>query len=95
MAVILDSFHTVNYIVSVACLLLAIVNIAAGFWGSYKSLRIFGLVLSMVSIFKLIMVDINHTNTLGNALSFFASGVLCFVINLIYNLIDKKMQKQS
>lgn len=95
MAVILDSFHTVNYIVSVVCLLLAIVNIAAGFWGSYKSLRIFGLVLSMVSIFKLIMVDISYTNTLGNALSFFASGMLCFAISLIYNLIDKKMQKQS
>lgn len=94
MAVILDSFHTVNYIVSVACLLLAIVNIVAGFWGKYKSLRIFGLVLSMVSIFKLIMVDISYTNTLGNALSFFASGMLCFAISLIYNLIDKKMQKQ-
>lgn len=95
MAVILDSFHTVNYIVSVVCLLLAIINIVAGVGGKYKSLRIFGLVLSMVSIFKLIMVDINYTNTLGNVLSFFASGVLCFVISLIYNLIDKKMQKQS
>lgn len=95
MAVLLDSFQTVNYLASVIFLLLAIVNIAAGFWGKYKSLRIFGLVLSMVSIFKLIMVDVSYTNTLGNALSFFVSGMLCFAISLIYNLIDKKMQKQS
>ncbi|MCM1468285.1 MAG: DUF2339 domain-containing protein [Alistipes sp.] len=92
MVVILDSFHTVNYIVSVVCLLMAIANIMAGFWGKYKSLRIFGLVLSMLSIFKLIMIDISYSNTLGNALSFFASGMLCFAISLIYNRIDRKMQ---
>ena len=95
MVVILDSFDTVNYVVSVACLFLAIVNIVAGFWGKYKSLRIFGLVLSMISIFKLIMIDISYSNTLGNALSFFASGMLCFAISLIYNMIDRKIQNQS
>ena len=49
----------------------------------------------MISIFKLIMVDINYDNTLGNALSFLASGVLCFAINMIYNYIDKKINEED
>ena len=93
MIVILESFHSVNYVISIACFVLAILSIIIGFVGQYRSLRVFGLILSMVSIFKLIMVDINYTNTLGNALSFFVSGILCFVISLIYNLIDKRIQK--
>ena len=93
MIVILNSFDSANYVISIACFILAILSIMLGFVGQYKSLRVFGLILSMISTFKLIMVDINYSNTLGNALSFFASGILCFVISLIYNFIDKKMQK--
>lgn len=95
MVVVLNSFEAVNYVISISCLLFAIASIIIGFAGEYKSLRIFGLVLSMISIFKLIMVDISYENTLGNALSFFVSGILCFVISLIYNYIDKKMQERA
>ena len=45
----------------------------------------------MLSIFKLLMVDAHYENTLGNAISFFVSGVLCFAISMIYNYLDKKM----
>lgn len=95
MVTILHSFDAVNYVISAACLVLAILNIVLGFKYQYKSLRIFGLGLSMVSTFKLIMIDINYDNTLGNALSFFASGILCFVISLIYNYIDGKINKNE
>ncbi len=95
MVVILESFESANYVVSIACFVMAIVSIVIGFVGEYKALRVFGLVLSMISTFKLIMVDISYADSLGNALSFFASGVLCFVISLIYNYIDGKMQKKE
>ena len=95
MLVVLNSFDSANFVMSIACLLLAIASIIIGFAGDYKSIRIYGLVLSMISIFKLIMIDISYANTLGHALSFFVSGVLCFVISLIYNLIDKKMQERA
>ena len=93
--VVLNSFDSANFVMSIACLLLAIASIIIGFAGDYKSIRIYGLVLSMISIFKLIMIDISYANTLGHALSFFVSGVLCFVISLIYNFIDKKMQERA
>jgi len=86
---ILASFNAVNYLVSISFFIFAIICIMAGFRFDYKSLRIFGLVLSMISTFKLVMVDITYSNTLGHAVSFFVSGILCFVISLIYNYIDK------
>jgi uncharacterized membrane protein len=60
-----------------------------------KSLRIYGLVVSMICVFKLVMVDITYENTAGHALSFFISGVLCFVISAMYNIADKKMHKED
>lgn len=95
MITILGSFDTVNYMVSIACFFLAIISIVIGFKAEYRSLRLFGLALSLISIFKLVMVDISYENTLGNALSFFASGLLCFAISRIYNLIAKKHEEKE
>ena len=91
--VMLCSFEAANYVISIGCLLLAILLILVGFKGSYKYLRIYGLGLTMLSIVKLIMIDVTYENTLGNAISFFVSGLLCFVISMTYNYLDKKMKE--
>lgn len=95
MIVILKSFTDANYIISIACLLFAIAVIVLGFGGKYKALRIYGLVLSMISTFKLVMIDISYENTLGHAVSFFVAGILCFAISMIYNYIDKKIGNEE
>lgn len=92
---VLNSFDAVNYVISITCFVFAILSIVIGFWKKYSSLRVFGLALSMISTFKLIMVDIYYSNTLGHALSFFGSGLLCFVISMIYNQVDKKMKEEE
>ena len=89
----LSSFEAANMIVSVSCFVLAIVGIMIGFAFGFKSLRIYGLVLSIFSVVKLIMVDMSYDNLLGRAVGFFVCGILCFVISLIYNTIDKNMKK--
>jgi hypothetical protein len=94
MIVCLVSYSAANYIISIACFILSIASIIAGFGLSRKSFRIYGLVLSLISIVKLIIIDIRYENTIGHAFSFFACGTLCFVISMIYHGIDKKMTKQ-
>ena len=91
----MSSLNAVNYVVSITFLLLAILFILIGFIGEYKYIRIYGLVLTMISIFKLVMLDIKYENTLGNAISFFVSGVLCFAISMIYNYLDKKIGEEE
>lgn len=91
---ILSSFDAANYVISVSSFLFAIVSIVVGFRLHLKAFRIYGLILSMLSVIKLIMIDIRYDNTLGHALSFFVSGILCFTISMIYNVIDKKMKEE-
>ncbi len=88
---ILSSFAAANYVISISAFLFAIASIVFGFGFRLKAFRIYGLILSMLSVVKLIMIDIRYDNTLAHALSFFLCGILCFTISMIYNVIDKKM----
>ena len=88
--VVLASFEVLPVIVSVACLIFAILCILFGFRVNSKALRVYGLVLANLSVIKLILFDISYENTIGHAASFFVCGVLCFAISYIYNMIEKK-----
>lgn len=85
---ILGSFDVENYFISICLLLFAIASIVAGFYKDTTSFRMYGLILSMISVIKLIMIDIHYDSKLESALSFFVCGVLCFVISFIYHKID-------
>ena len=87
---ILGSYHSPQYVISIAIFIVAIIVILLGFKINVKSIRIYGLVVSMICVVKLVMVDITYSNTMGHALSFFVSGVLCFVISALYNIADKR-----
>lgn len=91
---ILHSFTIhVQTITSIVCLLIAISCILLGFRLDAKSLRLYGLVLSMVAIAKLLLIDITYTDTIARIISFFICGLLCFLINFIYSIAVKKYEK--
>ncbi len=89
--VILNAFDAVNYVISISVFLLATGIILLGFKLKLKSLRIYGLVTTMIFAVKLVMFDIKYDNVLGNALSFFISGIICFGISALYSIADKKL----
>jgi uncharacterized membrane protein len=91
--VVMTSFDTASFTVSIGCFVLAIVSIVLGFAFRYKSLRIYGLVLSMLSVLKLLLVDMAYGSMVERAVGFFVSGMLCFAISLIYNTIDKRLEE--
>lgn len=95
MLTLLSAYAATNYVISIACFALAIVSIALGFLFRYKALRIYGLVLSMISVFKLMVIDIEYAETFGYAISFFVAGVLCFGISLLYNFVDKRINDRG
>ena len=92
---ILASFKMTDNILSILVFLLSIILISIGFIYKLKGLRIYGLVLSLVCVVKLVMIDISYENTIGHALSFFLSGVLCFVISAIYSYVEKKYKNSA
>ena len=74
---------------------MAILLILLGFKLKLKSLRVYGLVTTMIFAVKLVMIDITYDNVLGNALSFFISGLICFGISALYSIADKKLAAGS
>ena len=84
-----------SYVYSIVYLIISIICVVAGFKISNKSVRLYGLILSMLSIAKLILIDISYSNTLMRAFSFLICGLLCFGISLIYNHIDKQQKAKE
>ena len=78
-----------NTVVSIMLFILAIICIVIGLRLKQKPLRIYALVLSLISVLKLLIFDISFDDKLARALSLLVCGVLCFSISFIYNKIEK------
>ena len=91
MAVFIDS--ELGYIYSIVCLLIAVASIVIGFRNELKSFRLYGLILSLCSVLKLVMIDISYDNSLGRIFSFIGAGLLCFAIVWIYNKMSEKLKE--
>ena len=83
-----------GYVYSIVCLLIAVASIIIGFSKELKSFRLYGLLLSLCSVFKLVMIDISYDNSLGRIFSFIISGLLCFGIVWIYNKMSERINKE-
>ena len=92
---VLVSYDAAKVLVSVCFFAFAVICIVFGFRIQCKSIRIYGLVLSMLCVFRLTLVDVAFGGLLQLAGGFFVSGILCFAISRIYNSIDKKVKNYS
>ena len=84
------AYESYGIMLSVAFLVIALASIILGFMMKYKSMRLYGLVLSIASIVKLVLIDVNYEDLLLRAVGFLICGFLCFGISYIYNRLDKQ-----
>lgn len=82
-----------QYGISIGFFLLAAGTVAYGFKFKFKSLRVFGLILSCISVCKLILADLSYEQVAMKAASFLICGLLCLGINVVYNLVGKKQDE--
>ena len=93
MIAVLTAFDGIEgYVISCVLLVLAILFVLAGFPLRLAPLRIYGLCLAMFAVVKLLMIDVEHDNSMETVLCFLGAGVLCFAINFIYNYVKKRFQ---
>lgn len=86
------SYPIVN---SILLMLLALACVGMGFVIKKKSLRIYGLVLSLVICVKLILYDFIGVNVLQKTILFFVVGVLALMIAAIYMILEWHQEKRS
>lgn len=93
MIAVITAFDGIEgYAISCILLVLAILFVLAGFPLRLAPLRIYGLCLAMFAVVKLLMIDVEHDNSLETVLCFLGAGILCFAINFIYNYVKKRFQ---
>ncbi len=97
---VLVSFDSPGYLLSIAGLITVLLCIVFGFVAerkmqrNFKAVRIYGLVLALICMLKLMIIDISYESVIMQAVSFFISGLLCFGISFIYHMVDKAIIKK-
>lgn len=80
-------------IYSVTGLIVAIISISAGFKLNIKSIRLYGLILTVIMVAKFILVDLSQENSIVRVLALVLGGSLCFLISYIYNRLSESEEK--
>lgn len=83
--VVFGSLSVVSYLISMMLLVLAMSFIYYGFQKEIPVVRKYGLVLSMLTVLKLLFFDIEYTGTGMRAVAFILGGVVCLGISGLYN----------
>ena len=84
------SIASISY--SVVGLLVALVFIVIGFNYKIKSIRLYGLVLTIIMVVKVVIVDLYEENSITKILALIMGGCLCFVISFIYNKVSENYE---
>lgn len=87
--IVMFSLKAASILFSIALFIATILWILIGFKLKVKTVRLYGLIISIISMAKLILVDIQYSTSLARALGFFACGILALLIYFIYNQIEK------
>lgn len=88
-------FTQQQFIVSVVLMLLASACIGFGFWKELKALRIYGLVLILSSVAKMVIIDVWNQESIIRVLALIAGALICFGISAIYTKIETKQLQLS
>lgn len=93
--VLFCGFDVPGVLLSLGFLLLAVGYIVFGFWKDRRTIRVFGLVLVLVSVCKLILLDISYERLVLRACSFLLCAALCFGISFIYNRMTPRLKQRE
>jgi uncharacterized membrane protein len=77
-----------SLVYSVSGLILALLCIIIGFQIKTKSLRLYGLILTVLMVIKFILVDLSQENSITRVLALVAGGLICFGISVLYNKLN-------
>ncbi|MCL2487368.1 MAG: DUF2339 domain-containing protein, partial [Oscillospiraceae bacterium] len=83
------------YIVSLVCMLTALACIITGFIARAKYIRLYGLVLTLMCVIKLVTYDVAELDDALRVVSLIIGGAICFGISAIYSYSVKRVGDRS
>lgn len=89
---ILDRLNAVSFVISLVGIIFAVVFIVIGFLKRLKGFRLYGLVLCLVCIAKLLLVDVEYDSSVMRPVGYLAAGLLCYLISWIYSKLENRIK---
>lgn len=80
---------------SILLMLIALACVGIGFYNHKKSIRIYGLTLSLVICGKIVLYDFVGAHLLQKTILFFVVGIIALVIASIYMVLERKQEKKE
>lgn len=80
---------------SLLCLALAAGYIVLGFYRKAKPLRIFGLVLSIASVLKMVTLDVAGSLSLLRVAALVVGGLICLAISFLYYRMEQRQAEKQ
>lgn len=80
---------------SILMMVIALVSVTVGFVSRKKSVRIYGLTLSLLVCLKIFLYDFLGAEMLQKTILFFVVGMIAIIISVIYMVLEKQMQKKE
>ncbi len=87
----LGILEELGYAISLIYMICALICIAVGFRLNIRPMRLYGLVVTMLCVLKMVLFDFGDGSTISRIVAFIIGGVLCFAISLLYNYAAKKL----
>lgn len=84
-----------QFILSITCMIIAFLCILFGFGFNIKSTRIYGLVLILASVLKIVVIDMWGQDSMIRVFSLIFGGIICFAISAGYNYFEKSRKNLS
>jgi hypothetical protein len=81
-----------SYVLSLVVMMTALTTVLLGFWSRIKVLRLYGLVVMIVSIVKLVTLDVSNADSVMRVVAFIGGGLICFAISALYNFAVKRLR---
>ena len=95
MIVVLNRLSITSFGLTLCTFLFAIACIVVGFVKKYKPFRLYGLTLTLLSVLKLVLFDIEYDSNIMKPIGFFIAGILCFGISMGYTMLEKKQSQEE
>lgn len=87
--------YDIEFVYSLVCLILAVLCILGGFHIKEKSFRIYGLLLSITCVLKLVFIDISYDNSIARVMGYIVGGFICLFIVGVYNKIEQMQRGEE
>lgn len=82
-------------VVSILLMIIAVASVGVGFWLKLKSVRVYGLCMSLFVCGKLLLVDFADAQSADRVISFFVVGVIALAISYIYMRIERSLAEKE